>query len=92
MFIFLLNLVESVEETPVIAATAPVGTPAKAPIPVTAVAIPAEESAAVTAPNCCGVGNGKGFFIFFCHLAVVISLALQFVLYIRYILEAKGSG
>ena len=36
---------------PVIAATPPIGTLPKAPIPVTAVAIPAEESAAVTAPK-----------------------------------------
>ena len=35
----------------VIAATPPIGTLAKAPIPVAAVAIPAEESAAVTAPK-----------------------------------------
>ena len=36
---------------PVIAATPPIGTLANAPIPVTAVAIPAEESAAVTVPK-----------------------------------------
>ena len=36
---------------PVIAATLPIGTLAKAPIPVTAVAIPAEASAAVKAPK-----------------------------------------
>ena len=48
---FLLNPVKSVEEMPVVAATPPIGTPAKAPIPVTAVAIPAEESAAIKAPK-----------------------------------------
>ena len=49
--IFLLNPVKSGEETPAIEATAPRGTLAEAPIPVTAVAIPAEESTAVTAPK-----------------------------------------
>ena len=64
---FLLNLVKSVEEMPVIAATPPIGTLVKAPIPVTAVAIPAEESAAVTAPKPIAEawGNGKGYFLYF---------------------------
>ena len=46
MLWFLLNPVKSVEEMPVIAATPPIGTLAKAPIPVTAVAIPAEKRVA----------------------------------------------
>ena len=48
---FLLNPVKSVEEMPVRAATPPIGTLTKAPIPVTAVAIPAEENEAVKVPK-----------------------------------------
>ena len=66
-FFFLLNPVKSVEEIPVIAATPPIGTLAKAPILVTTVAIPAKESAAVTAPKPIAEAweMVKVFFIFF---------------------------
>ena len=67
---FLLNPVKSVEVMPVIAATPPLGTLAKAPIPVTAVAITAEESAAATAPKPIAEAWAmvKVFFIYFLPL------------------------
>ena len=77
----------------VIAATPSIGTLEKAPIPVTAVAIPAEKRAEVTAPKPIAAVwvMVKAFFIFF-FAAEVINLALQFVLYLKYFLEAEGIG